>query len=61
LIAIAVYADEQAVAASSRSWHQVVCQGPWAEETGGLLDGLVADKLPDYAVSLLIWRSVCHP
>ena len=28
-------------------------RGRWAEETGGLLDELVTDKLPDQAVSLL--------
>jgi len=50
---MAVYADQHAVAASSRSWHQLDCQRRWAENIGGLLDELVTDKLPDQAVSLL--------
>ena len=53
LIAMAVYADQRAVAASSRSWHQLDCQRRWAEDIGGLLDELVTDTLPDQAVSLL--------
>ena len=53
LIAMAVYADQQAVAASNRSWHDVTCSGPWAIEVNGLLDELVTEKLPEAATQLL--------
>ena len=47
LLAMATYADQNAVAASSRSWHHVKASGPWAAEVDELLDKLVADNLPD--------------
>ena len=53
LIAMAVYVDQQAVAASNRSWHDVTCSGPWAIEVNGLLDELVTEKLPEAATQLL--------
>jgi ParB/RepB/Spo0J family partition protein len=53
LLAMATYADQNAVAVSNRSWHQVKASGPWAVETDGLLDKLVRDNLPDAAVTLL--------
>jgi ParB/RepB/Spo0J family partition protein len=53
LIAMAVYADQQAVAASNRSWHHVTCSGPWAIEVDGLLDELVVEKLPDALLAVL--------
>ncbi len=42
---MATYADENAVAVSSRSWHDIKPSGPWAVEAGELLDKLVADNL----------------
>jgi ParB/RepB/Spo0J family partition protein len=53
LIAMAVYADQRAVAASNRSWHHVSCSGPWAFEVDGLLDELVVEKLPEALVAVL--------
>ena len=53
LLAMATYADQNAVAASSRSWHHVKASGPWAADVDELLDKLVADNLPDRALSLL--------
>jgi ParB/RepB/Spo0J family partition protein len=53
LIAMAVYADQQAVAASNRSWHHVTLKGPWAHEVDGLLDELVTEKLPEATVALM--------
>jgi ParB/RepB/Spo0J family partition protein len=53
LIAMAVYADQQAVAASNRSWHHVSCSGPWAFDVDGLLDELVVEKLPEALVAVL--------
>jgi hypothetical protein len=53
LLAMATYADQNAVAVSSRSWHQVQASGPWAGEADELLDQLVADNLPDGALALL--------
>jgi ParB/RepB/Spo0J family partition protein len=53
LIAMAVYADQQAVAMSNRSWHHVTCSGPWAIEVDGLLDELVVEKLPEALVATL--------
>ena len=50
LLAMATYADQNAVAASSRSWHHVKASGPWAEEVDELLDKLVTDNLPDGAL-----------
>jgi len=53
LLAMATYADQDAVAVSSRSWHQVKASGPWAVEADWLLDKLVADNLPESALALL--------
>ncbi|MBV9337841.1 MAG: ParB/RepB/Spo0J family partition protein [Solirubrobacterales bacterium] len=53
LLAMATYADQNAIAVSSRSWHQVKASGPWAVETDELLYKLVADNLPDGALALL--------
>ena len=50
---MATYADQNAVAMSSRSWHHVKASGPWAADVDELLDKLVADNLPDSALSLL--------
>jgi hypothetical protein len=56
LLAMATYADQDAVATSNRSWHRVKASGPWAAELDELLDGLVREKLPDGAVTLLAPR-----
>jgi hypothetical protein len=53
LLAMATYADQNAIAVSSRSWHRVKASGPWAIEVDELLDKLVTDNLPDGALSLL--------
>ena len=53
LLAMATYADQNAVAASSRSWHHVKASGPWAVDVDELLDKLVADNLSDSALALL--------
>ena len=53
LLAMATYADQNAVAVSSRSWHQINASGPWAAEADELLDKIVADNLPDGALPLL--------
>jgi ParB/RepB/Spo0J family partition protein len=53
LLAMATYADQNAVAASSRSWHAIKTSGPWAVDAEELLDKLVADNLPDGALTLL--------
>jgi ParB/RepB/Spo0J family partition protein len=53
LVAMAVYADQRAVAVSNRSWHDVKGSGPWAAQVGELLDELVSDRLPTPAVALL--------
>jgi len=53
LLAMATYADQNAVAASSRSWHHIKASGPWAIDADGLLDNLVADNLPGAARALL--------
>lgn len=53
LLAMATYADQNAVAASSRSWHEIKASGPWADDAEELLDKLVADNLPDGALTLL--------
>jgi ParB/RepB/Spo0J family partition protein len=53
LIAMAIYADQQAVAASNRSYHHVTCSGPWGIEVNGLLDELVVEKLPDALLAVL--------
>lgn len=53
LLVMAVYADQDAVAASNRSWHHVNVSGPWAREFDELLDGIVRDRLPGSALALL--------
>jgi len=53
LIAMAVYADQRAVAASNRSWHHVSCLGPWGIEANGLLDELVVEELPETLIAVL--------
>lgn len=53
LLALATYADQEAVAVSNRSWHQIKASGPWAGEVDDLLDKLVADNLSDSARALL--------
>jgi ParB/RepB/Spo0J family partition protein len=53
LIAMAVYADQQAVAASNRSWHHVSWSGPWAFEVDGLLDELAVEKLPEVVLAVM--------
>jgi hypothetical protein len=53
LLAMATYADQNAVAMSSRSWHHIKASGPWAIEADELLDKLVADNLPDGALAPL--------
>jgi len=53
LIAMAVYADQQAVAMSNRSWHHVTLKDPWAHEVGGLLDELITEKLSEATVALM--------
>jgi hypothetical protein len=53
LLAMATYADQNAVAASSRSWHHVKASGPWGVEVDELLGKLVTDNLSDGALSLL--------
>jgi ParB/RepB/Spo0J family partition protein len=53
LIAIAVYADQHAVAQSNRSWHHVEYEGPWAEDVAELLDEIVAEKLSSGPLTML--------
>ncbi len=53
LLAMATYADQDAVATSNRSSHHVKASGPWAGELDVLLDTLVREKLPDGALALL--------
>ncbi len=53
LLAMATYADQNAVAQSNRSWHQITASGPWAGVVDELLDRVVTDHLPDSATSLL--------
>lgn len=50
---MATFADQNAVAASQRSWHQLTPRGPWADEFEQLLDELVQDKLPQTALAIL--------
>ncbi|MGH3610877.1 MAG: ParB/RepB/Spo0J family partition protein, partial [Pseudonocardiaceae bacterium] len=50
---MATYADQEAVAVSNRSWHQIKASGPWAGEVDELLDKLVRENLPDSALALL--------
>ncbi|MBV8997450.1 MAG: ParB/RepB/Spo0J family partition protein [Solirubrobacterales bacterium] len=53
LLAMATYADQNAVAVSSRSWHHIKASGPWAIEADELLDKLVTDNIPDGVPALL--------
>ena len=53
LLAMAVYADEDAVAMSSRSYHYLTPRGPWAHEFGELLDELARDQLPERILTVL--------
>ena len=53
LLTMATYTDQNAIAASSRSWHHIKLSGPWAVESDELLDKLVADNLQDAALALL--------
>ncbi len=53
LLAMATYADQNAVAVSSRSWHDIKASGPWAVQADELLDKLVTDNLRDAALALL--------
>ncbi len=53
LVVFAVYADQDAVATSNRSWYQPERHGPWAGEFDELLDSLVREKLPAAAIALL--------
>ena len=53
LLAMAVYADEDAVAMSSRSGHYLQHKGPWAAESGELLDALARDQLPERILTAL--------
>jgi ParB/RepB/Spo0J family partition protein len=53
LLAMATYADQNAVAASNRSWHRIKSSGPWSGELDELLDALVREKLPESALALL--------
>jgi ParB family chromosome partitioning protein len=54
LLAMATYADQNAVAVSNRTWHEVKASGPWTGEVDELLDKLMRDNLPDGAVALLM-------
>jgi ParB/RepB/Spo0J family partition protein len=45
LIALAVHADEDALAASSRSYHEVSFRGPWAEQAKLDLAELIAERI----------------
>jgi ParB/RepB/Spo0J family partition protein len=45
LIALAVHADEEAVAASNRSYHEVSFRGPFAEQAQADLTGLIAERI----------------
>ena len=53
LLAMAAYADQNAVAASNRSWHHIKARGPWAGDLDGLLDALLPEKLPKRTLALL--------
>jgi hypothetical protein len=53
LVAMAVFADQDAVAKSNRSWHQLKRNGPWADEFDDMLDELLRAKLPASAIALL--------
>ena len=53
LLATATYADQNAVAVSSRSWHHTKASGPCAVDADELVDKLVADNLLDGALALL--------
>ena len=53
LLAMAVYANEDAVAMSNRSFHHLTSSGPWAGESGELLDELARDQLPERTITIL--------
>lgn len=53
LLAMATYANQDAVAISNRSWHHITAKGPWAAEADGLLDKLVRENLSDGPLALL--------
>jgi ParB/RepB/Spo0J family partition protein len=53
LLVMAVYGNQDAVAASNRSWHHVKVSGPWAREFDQLLDGIIRERLPESALILL--------
>jgi ParB/RepB/Spo0J family partition protein len=48
LLAMAIYADENAVASSNRAFHQVTIEHsmPWADDVMQLIDELAGEKLP---------------
>jgi len=52
LLAMARYADEQAVAQSARAFHELAPGGdlPWSDEAIELLDELCAEKLPSHVL-----------
>jgi hypothetical protein len=58
LVAMAVFADQDAVAMSNRTWHEVKRSGPWAVDFDELLDQLLREKLPASAIALLELRLV---
>jgi hypothetical protein len=53
LLAMAVYADQDAIATSRRCWHHVTPRGPWAGEFDELLDEIVVEKLPESMLAVL--------
>lgn len=53
LLVMATYTDQNAIAASNRSWHQSKARGPWADEVDALLDALVREKLPESTLTML--------
>jgi ParB/RepB/Spo0J family partition protein len=63
LLMMAVYAKENAVAASNRAFHTVTVQSalPWAEEVAELIDELAAEKLPAALIDpVLSTRRAAH-
>ncbi|MHB8696295.1 MAG: hypothetical protein ACYDHH_34205 [Solirubrobacteraceae bacterium] len=53
LLAMAVYADQDAIATSRRCWHHVSPKGPWAVEFDELLDEILVEKLPEPVLAVL--------
>ena len=47
LIALAVFADENAIAQSRRSFHTVTFRGPWAEHAERDLHGIVRERIKE--------------